>query len=74
MSLCSFLFFVLFSFFTSKLGTGMECHTCFIVYFRSVCVDSVLFELILFNLGLVPVWLQKAYYLSTPHFARSRTP
>ena len=31
MSPCSFFFFVLFSFFTSEIKTGMECHTCFIV-------------------------------------------
>ena len=51
MSPCSFFFFVLFSFFTSEIKTDMECHTCFIVYFRSVCVDSGLIELMLFNLG-----------------------
>ena len=51
MSLCTFFFFVLFSFFTSEIKTGMECHTCFSVYFSSVCVDSVLVELMLFNLG-----------------------
>ena len=51
MSPCSFFFFVLFSVFTCEIKTGMECHTCFIVKFRSVCVDSVLFELMLFNLG-----------------------
>ena len=38
-------------FFTPEIKTGMECHTCFIVKFRSMCVDSVLFELMLFNLG-----------------------
>ena len=27
MSPCSFFFFVLFSFFTSEIKTGMECHT-----------------------------------------------
>ena len=33
--------FVLFSFFfASEIKTGMECHTCFIVQFRSVCVDN----------------------------------
>ena len=52
MSPCSFFFSVLFSFFTSEIKTGMECHTCFIVLFRSVYVDSVLFELMLINLGL----------------------
>ena len=51
MSPWSFFFFVLFSFFTPDIKTGMECHTCFIVKFRSVCVDSVLFELMLFDLG-----------------------
>ena len=48
---CSFFFSVLFSYFTSEIKTGMETNTCFIVYFRSVCVDSILFELMLFNLG-----------------------
>ena len=39
MSPCSFFFFVLF-FFASKIKTGMECYNCFIVSFRSVCVDN----------------------------------
>ena len=69
MSTCSFFFFVLF-FFTSEIKTGMECHTCFIVKFRSMCVDTVLFESMLFNLGPCA----KTFYLSTPHLARSRTP
>ena len=40
MSPCSFFFFVLFSFFTSKMKTGMDCHTCLIVYSRSMGVDN----------------------------------
>ena len=38
---CSKIFLcVLFSCFTSEMKTGMECHTCFTVLFRSVCVDN----------------------------------
>ena len=40
MSKCSFFFFVLFSFLTSKIKTGMDCHICFIVYSRSMGVDN----------------------------------
>ena len=39
-TLLVFLFFVLFSFFTSEIKTGMKYNTCFIVYCRSVCVDN----------------------------------
>ena len=50
MSRCSFfLFLCYFLFFTSEIKTGMECVPASL--FRSVCVDSVLFELMLRNLG-----------------------
>ena len=49
MSPSRFSFLCYFLFFTSEIKTDMESHTC--KQFGSVCVDSVLFELMLFNLG-----------------------
>ena len=33
-------FLLLFSFFTSKIKTDMDCHNCFTVYLRSMIVDN----------------------------------
>ena len=33
-------FLLLFSFFTSRIKTDMDCHNCFTVYLRSMSVDN----------------------------------